>query len=1384
MNTAKMNKQPYYIGLDIGTASVGWAVTDASYNVIKKHGKALWGVRRFEPAHTAADRRLHRTARRRTQRRKQRLALLQELFAKEICKVDPGFFMRLHESRLWQEDKSIDQPNTLFYDEEFDDKAYHKAYPTIYHLRHALMTEDKPFDIRLVYLAIHHIIKHRGHFLLSGTVLLKDNSKFDKLYEEVINSVRKYLGEDLSCECTDDIQQILINKDLIQSEKAKKLLEIWKLKKNPQIKGVANLICGLSSRVKTLFKNEELDMKLKELSIDDSISFGTEEEEEKVFELQDCLEDKFELIERIKDLYNWCRLTNILRGKNSISAAKIDIYEKHQKDLKILKRLTREYPSIYRSLFKESGSGMNSYSSYIGMCKVKGEKVPIKKTSWENFANTIKKLIANLPESNDKSYVLYQIDKLKDFLPKSHASENGNIPYQLHEQELKAILGKVEKYFSFLKEKDEYGSVSDKTMQLFTFRIPFYVGPLNTTHRNHSWAVHTDKEGRILPWNFNERINEEKSAEKFITRMTNKCTYLLGKDVLPKNSLLYTEYMLFNELNNVKIGKAGTYLTEEQKEKLWKELFLTTKKVTLSKFSKFLIKEGIDKEEAVEIKGLDGGFKSSLASWIDLKNILGEDFTRDKAEEIIKAITLFSMDKKILKKYLMRIVSEPVAKQLSKLRYTGWGRFSKEFLTEITPRVTDDVQVLVDTSTGEIMNIITALKKSSLNLMEILSSTYGYSAAISEANKELVGNTVLSYETVKELTVSPAVKRPIWQTLKIIKEITHIMGAEPARIFIEMARDKQPDKGRTDFRKKQLIELYKKCKEDVRSWSNRESKDWVEEIESKSDSQLRSNKLFLYYTQMGKCMYTGKPIDLGALLKGQLYDRDHIYPQSQTKDDSLDNLVIVDNRENRDKSNTYPLSKNIRERQIGFWKLLRDKGFISKEKYFRLTRNTPFSDEEKSGFIARQLVETRQSIKLVGDILRQAFPSTTKVVAVKATLNSKFRQYASSIKIDDCTKECKYPQFIKVRELNNLHHAKDAYLTIVTGNVHYTKFTSDYLNFVKEKTEYSLNEKAIYGHKVKRKGVLAWNPDEKGIGKNGKEYLCMMSNVAKQMEKNNILVTRMSYVGQGELFDQLPCKKGIGQVSLKKDGPISDISKYGGYNKAKISYFMYVEGEDKKGKPVYVIEPMPLYMATRIKTLEEKQKYCEKIWLDNGGKNIHPKVIIGEIPKQALFNFNGFRMRIEQKSDDSYIYSPAEALILNSDMLDILKNTLKLVSGKTGKNAINEKALIHLYDIFLDKMENSIFNKMFLSEWERLIKARDLFLKLSIEDKCNAIAQILKIFSCNTKWGNLELLKCKSDRGRIKKTKNLSDKDSWYIIHQSVTGFYEQCIPLAPYKKS
>lgn len=57
----------YYLGFDIGTSSLGWAVTDADYNLVRVKGKDLWGVRLFDEAKTAAERRGYRTSRRRLQ---------------------------------------------------------------------------------------------------------------------------------------------------------------------------------------------------------------------------------------------------------------------------------------------------------------------------------------------------------------------------------------------------------------------------------------------------------------------------------------------------------------------------------------------------------------------------------------------------------------------------------------------------------------------------------------------------------------------------------------------------------------------------------------------------------------------------------------------------------------------------------------------------------------------------------------------------------------------------------------------------------------------------------------------------------------------------------------------------------------------------------------------------------------------------------------------------------------------------------------------------------------------------------------------------------------------------------------------------------------------
>ena len=47
---------------------------------------------------------------------------------------------------------------------------------------------------------------------------------------------------------------------------------------------------------------------------------------------------------------------------------------------------------------------------------------------------------------------------------------------------------------------------------------------------------------KITPWNFEEIVDADTTAEKFIKRMTNKCTYLINEDVMPKQSLLYTKF--------------------------------------------------------------------------------------------------------------------------------------------------------------------------------------------------------------------------------------------------------------------------------------------------------------------------------------------------------------------------------------------------------------------------------------------------------------------------------------------------------------------------------------------------------------------------------------------------------------------------------------------------------------------------------------------------------------------------------------------------------------------------------------------------------------------------------------------------------------------------
>lgn len=1368
-----------FIGLDMGTTSVGWAATDENYEVIKKNGKALWGIRLFDEAQTAEDRRMHRIARRRIERRSRRIDLLQELFAQEICKKDPGFYERLNESGLHEEDKSIRQANSLFNDDDYDDKAYHKKYPTIYHLRHALMTENHPFDVRLVYLAIHHILKHRGHFLFENFQTdEKGTSGFDESFAAFGSALDRIRGSSPDVRKADSMKDILKDKKLGVKEKAASLLQCLGQGKEKDFKAMMTLAAGGTASLSDIFNDE----KLKDFE-KNKVNFSSAQFEENEPDIMAELGDRYDLIAALHGLYNWSLLAELMGEYHYISEAKIAVYDKHKADLKVLKRVLKQRPDIYAKIFREPGSSANkNYSAYVGVCKVKGKKAAIEKCSYEDFTKTLKSCLKDMPDSNDKDYISRELN-MGTFLPKSVSKENGVIPYQLHLQELKIILSKAEAYLPFLKVRDQYGTVSDKIISLFTFRIPYYVGPINE-HAGSCWVVKKDKQGKVYPWNFTEKIDIEKSAEGFIRNLTNKCTYLIGEDVLPKNSLLYSEFTVLNELNNVRIGETMQKLPLSLKEKVMDNLFSRHKHVSRTKFIKYLVSEGIDKKEAESISGLDGDFKSSLSSLIDMKHILGNDFSREDAEKIIKDITIFGGDKKMLKNRLHREFSYLTPEQLTsltQLSYDGWGRLSREFLVNLLPAEGDSCEVLVDHTSGEVLNIISAMRQTSYNLMELLGSRFGYGQAIEERNRKEEGQGRITYKDVENLYISPAVRRPLWQALKIVREIVKITGKEPSKIFIEMARENGEKGRRTISRKARLQALYKKCRDDTR--------DWAKELEGKSEEDFRSDRLYLYYTQMGRSMYTGKPIDINRLFDRNVYDIDHIYPQSLTGDDSLDNRVLVERTVNAKKGDTYPLSsaldgcyisgqqiriQDIQKEMRPFWHMLLEKELISKEKYNRLSRTIPLSDAEKAAFIGRQLVETRQSTKACAELLSKAYPQT-RIVYTKAGNASRFRQYGG---------------FIKVRDMNDYHHAKDAYLNIVVGNVFDTRFTSNPLHFLKGNHQaYSLNTEALYGHKVSRNGVDAWIPaekDEKGQVIEGHEGT--MGTVRKWMRKNNILFTRMPLEGKGGLFDQNIMKKGKGQVPLKGDSPISDIEKYGGYNKASIAYMMLVQAEEK-GKPVYLLESIPNYVKNKLTSDKERQEYCVRTWTVQGSKYRNPQILIPKVRIQSLFEIDGFKAHISGKTGNLFVMRNAQELCMDITLAGVLKNVLKFIHRKTVQkdaaiteyDGVSDDNTLALYDFFVDKLSSSIYGKKFATQADFLRQSKDKFMNLPLEERCEVLGSILHLFQCNAVLSDFHLLGGSRQAGRIYLNKKIKAQDHVYLIEQSVTGFFEKRILLAPF---
>lgn len=890
------SQKKYNIGLDIGTSSVGWAVTDERYKLLKIHSKNMWGVRLFESAQTAQDRRVSRSARRRYNKRRERIRLLRMLMQDMIDEVDESFFVRMANlSFLNQEDKILESQNrgilykdgyNLFIDKDYNDVTYYEQFKTIYHLRDYLCETKEKVDPRLIYLALHHIVKYRGNFLCEGQTYSFDNSN---ICNKISNCIEECLSmNNISILIDDDVVDKVIEILKTVKTKSSKVDELLPLftfnKEDKQIfVQLMNSLVGKTFSVTKMFPNDEIKNDEKEIKL----QFSDSKYDENIEKYSNDIGEKVEIIDRLKEIYSWVELNLILGDSEegdriSISKAMIKRYENHKSDLKLLKKVIKEeFPDQYYNVFRNEDKKIHNYYNYINRSK---------DTSTEEFYNYIKKII-NSKMSNDIQLIIDKME-LETFLLKQNDRANSSIPYQLNKNEMELIIDNQAPYYPILLDNKE------KLLSILEFRIPYYYGPLNPNGK-FGWIIKNNNE-RILPWNHEEVVDVQATAEEFIKRLTNFCTYFPDEPVLPKYSLITSKYEVLAELNKITVN--GHFLAIDTKRRILNDLFMTKKTVTDTHLRKWLKEnqEELNAQDA-EIKGYqkENTFSTSLTPWIDFVKIFGEinENNFEIIEKIIYDLTIFE-DKKIIEKRLKNLninLSQKQIKKILSLNYKGWSRLSKKLLFDIRSNYNGNVG----------LNIIEVMEMSNMALMEIINDKrLNFKKQIENVNNQEIQGK-FKHEEVNKLAGSPALKKGIWQSLLIVEEIKKIMKCDPQNIFIEMARE-EGKKERTTTAINKLQRLYQTIELETQ-----ENEVYKQLKKENGLSKIDSEKLKLYYMQLGKCMYTGKPLKIDELY---LYQVDHIVPQSIIKDDSIDNKVLVYTLENQRKLDDLVVPFEIRKK--------------------------------------------------------------------------------------------------------------------------------------------------------------------------------------------------------------------------------------------------------------------------------------------------------------------------------------------------------------------------------------------------------------------------------------------------------------------------------------
>lgn len=1418
----------YTVGLDIGVANNGFVAIDDDFNIIKHRHRHEIGVTEFKKAQTAEKTRMYRGARRRYRHQKWRLKQLKKYFMSHFIDVmgereTEEYFKGFKDSWISSNDGLRKGKRSVFNSEIGN-------FPTRYHAALALINNDSqvPIDprrrLKLIYEVIHPMVKYRGNFLRKEKA---DDLNLEELdiesLEELdiesslnhINLLLKSINKNdgapaysINTEGCDEIKKILLSSEYTKKDKKEKLKKCLETTDPDTTVAalIANFLVGETVKRKDLENIFGIDTSSILSSKGNPVSeFSLNPKKDgnldNISKLSNLLSDSGkDILEELRKIYNQVTLCDLIPLGKSYSEAMVESYEEFHYQLALLKSVMKRLESNDRT--KLEGE-LDEYLNF----KHRGTK----KSSAANFQQAIKNILG--PNKNKGEKKKYQddpdIQKIVSLaenelllLPQRNY-KNGTIPHQVHQLELRRIIATQSQVsgFEWLADNDLISTKRDEKYNLerfIDFRIPYFVGPLTTRENSRfAWMVYNKKAKRepLTVWNFEEQIDYNKTIENFITRMTATDTYLLGEPVLPAKSLTYQKYEVLNELNNTRVLKRP--LSVKEKQVVYHELFMKQNSVTTKQVANVLKCRFNRNVDPRDITGLSNGekYNSSLSTYLALKKLKGIDDTlleneeyADDWDELTKYLTIFEKndvarkESRISKLKLAQVANFPI-KAVAAMSLDGWGRFSSLLLRGTYCEEKFHKKSVMD-----------FLWETKSNFQQIITKEE-YQKQIAEYNRK---NNVSSSKNqiinrvLKLSRISPENERSIRVCINIVEDLVRFNGHKPKLIALEFARGSHKVNNASKYsRIKKIIEEQITTSE----WKNALQNE-LKRYKKPSDFGIKE---YLYFSQNCKDIYEpSHTINLDELDR---YEIDHIYPRSiNGKDDSLDNLVLTQARNNKKKGDRPAVKVFSNNTVLKYWEKLKENGLISEDKYNNLNRDwiDNATNQFKIRMLKRSLVQSSSIIKITAQILTLLYPDT-KIVAIKASLSHRLRSTFN---------------LFKVRNVNDFHHAVDAYLAAFEAQFLWKLYPKlrpliDYNDFQKLGSdalkEIDLQKFAFLTLTQKKHrlvhGDVIVNSDGDIVGKKSK----LIKRLTSLKNPDNLRIVKLPTKAEGTLFNSTinhPSDKPNNAIPRKKNMSPKIYGYYSGAVTSKILLIKSVK-QTKNGK----INQYSLDKLTNLSETDAKNAISKIVEERLKGKTTLDKVII--LPINTLLER---KVPVTWEDDEGCQHQKqvTERILLSSDkeyhnfnsftLSDKAMNFLQNFDSNDSDATIAQKLLDVSKDDrgYVDANDalNKIFDEVLLkckSELPLISQGHKPFESLSSkkaiecfhnyrDDLSKKLQDLESILLAISDTSRLDLSslnsvkKLKGELGRFKNGINFHLTDDTILVFRSTTGLFERKI--------